>query len=150
MQGEHQQQRVIKQSASRRSLTLPNTFRRCGRTLHRPARVRTGLCTNSIFTFLFLFCKKIIIRANQIHLHGENYSLLFLPATPSSQTLEKLFELARCPSRTLDLPCALLLELQRDKDSVRRGALEPEVLRPGQKQLTQTLIMFLLKTHFLH
>ena len=35
-----------------------------------------------------------------------------------SQTLEGLFELIQCPSRSLDSPRALLPELQRYKDTV--------------------------------
>ena len=59
------------------------------------------------------------------------------------------FELTRRPSRALDSPGALLLELQRYKDTVRSAALGAEV--PGhrrQQQLTQTLIVRLLQTHF--
>ena len=56
------------------------------------------------------------------------FSLPILPATPSSpsRTLEGLFELTRCPSRALDLPPALLTELQRNKDTVRCGALSTD------------------------
>ena len=52
---------------------------------------------------------------------GKYFSLPFLPATLSSlsQTLEVLFELTRRPSRALNSPCALLLELQRSKDTDR-------------------------------
>ena len=69
--------------------------------------------------------------------------------TPSSlsQTLEGLFELTRCPSRTFDLPCALIPELQGIKDTgVRCAALDAEV--PGQRQEQLTLIVRLLKTCF--
>ena len=72
-----------------------------------------------------------------------------LPATPSSPTLEGLFELTRRPSRALDSPRALLPELQRYKDTVRCAALGAEVPGHRQQQLTQTLIVGLLKTHFL-
>ena len=80
---------------------------------------------------------------------GKHYSLLFLPATPLSPslTLEGLFELTRRPSRGLNSPRALLPELQRNKDTVRCASLGAEV--PGDRQLTQTLIVRLLKTHFL-
>ena len=80
--------------------------------------------------------------------HGGNTSLPFLPATPSSpsRTLEGLLELT--PSRALDSPRALLPELQRYKDTVRCGALGAEVPGHRQQQLTQTLIVRLLKTHF--
>ena len=63
-------------------------------------------------------------------LHFEGfYSLFFLPATPSSQTLEGLFELTQRPSQGLDWPCALLLELQRNKANIGCVALGAEV--PG-------------------
>ena len=77
-------------------------------------------------------------------------TLLFLPAAPSSpsRTLEGLFELTGRPSRALDLPCVLLPELQRIKDTVRCAALGAEVPGHRQKQLTQTLIVRLLKTYF--
>ena len=62
--------------------------------------------------------------------------------------LEGLFELTRRPSRALDSPRALLPELQRYKDTVRCAALGAEVPGHRQQQLTQTLIVRLLKTHF--
>ena len=61
----------------------------------------------------------------------------------------KLFELTRHPSRALDLPRALLPELQRYKDTIRCAMLSAEVSGHHQKQLTQTLIVRLLKSHFL-
>ena len=69
-------------------------------------------------------------------------SLTFLLATPSSpsRTLEGLFELARRPSRALDSPRELLLELQRYKDTIRCGALAAEVPGQCQERLSQTLI----------
>ena len=78
------------------------------------------------------------------------YSLPFLHATPSSlsQTLEGLFELTWRRSRALDSPRALLAELQIYKDTVRCAALGSEVPGHHQQQLTQTLIVRLLKTHF--
>ena len=81
---------------------------------------------------------------------GNTIFLPFLPATPSSpsRTLEGLFELTRRPSRALDSPRALLPELQRYKDTVRCAALGAEVPGHRQQQLTQTLIVRLLKTHF--
>ena len=51
-------------------------------------------------------------------------------------------------SSALNSPRALLPELQRNKDNVRRAALVAEVPGHRQKQLTQTLIVRLLKTHF--
>ena len=73
----------------------------------------------------------------------KRYSLLFLPATPSSpsRTLEGLFELTRRPSQALDSPRALLPELQRYKDTVRCGLLGTEIPGHRQQQLTQTLIV---------
>ena len=69
---------------------------------------------------------------------GENYSLPFLPATPSSpsRTLEGLFELTGRPSRALNSPRALLPELQRYKDTVRCAVLGAEV--PGLRQDSRT------------
>ena len=52
------------------------------------------------------------------------------------------------PSNSLDSPRALLPELQRYKDTVRCAALGAEVPGHCQQQLTQTLIVRLLKTHF--
>ena len=65
------------------------------------------------------------------------------------RALEGLFELTRRPSRALDSPRALLPELQRYKDIVRCAALGAEVPGHRQQQLTQTLIVRLVKTHFL-
>ena len=63
---------------------------------------------------------------------GKHYSLPFLPATPSSlsQTLKRLFELTRRPSRALASPRALFPEILRYKDTVRCAALGAEF--PGQ------------------
>ena len=98
------------------------------------------------------FAKKIIyLLGGQINdpSSEKQYSLLFLPATPSSpsRTLEELFELTRSPSRALDSPRALLPELQRYKDTVRCAELGAEVPGHHQQQLMQTLIVRLLKTH---
>ena len=56
---------------------------------------------------------------------------MFFHVTPSSPfwTLEGLFELKRRPSRALDSPCTLLLELQRNRDTTRRAALGAEESR---------------------
>ena len=80
---------------------------------------------------------------------GKHYSLLFLPATPSSlsRTLKGLFELTWRPSWALASPRALPPELQRYKDTVSCAALGAEVPGHSQQQLTQTLIVHLLKTH---
>ena len=110
--------------------------------------VSPGLATNSFFFYL-LFVTNHWFEIND-PLSGKHYSLPFLPATPSSpsRTLEGLFELTRRPSRALDSPRALLPELQRYKDTVRCAALGAEVPGHRQEQLTQTLIVRLLKTHF--
>ena len=76
------------------------------------------------YFYVPFFVKKIIdLPGGQINdpWLGKHYSLMFLPATPSSpsRTLEGLFELTRPPSRALDSPRALLPELQRYKDTVR-------------------------------
>ena len=60
-----------------------------------------------------------------------------------------LFELTWRPSQALNSPRALLPELQRYKDTVRCAALGAEVPGHRQQQLTQTLIVRLLKKHFL-
>ena len=64
--------------------------------------------------------------------------------------LKGFFELTRRSSRALDSPPALLLELQRYKDTVRCAVVGAEVPGHQQKHLTQTLILRLLKIHFLH
>ena len=58
-----------------------------------------------------------------------------LPATSSSpsRTLERLFELTQHPSRALDSPRALLPELQRYKDTIRRVVMGMEAPRPFAK-----------------
>ena len=68
----------------------------------------------------------------------KQYSLPFLLETPLSlsRTFEGLFELTWRPSRALDLPRALLLELQRYKDTVRCAALGTEVPGHCQEQLS--------------
>ena len=89
--------------------------------------------------------KKSLICLMGKYFSSENhFSLLFLPATPlsPSRTLEGLFELTRRPSRALDSPRALLLELQRYKDTVRCGALGAEVPGHRQQQLTQKTHLF--------
>ena len=52
--------------------------------------------------------------------------------------------------QVLDSPRALLPELQRYKATVRCAALGAEVPGHRQQQLTQTLIVRLLKTHFFY
>ena len=47
----------------------------------------------------------------------------------------------RLYQKVFDLPRALLLELPRDKDTLRCGALGAEDLRHRQEDLTQTLIL---------
>ena len=103
---------------------------------------KPGLATNSIF-FCFLFVKYhwFAWPSRQINdpLSGKQYSLPFLPATPSSpsQTLEGLFELTRRPSRALDSPRVLLPEQQRCKDIVGRcAALRHGGLKTGLSRTT--------------
>ena len=79
---------------------------------------------------------------------------LFSSVPPSNSLVSvsnprRAYKLTRRPSRALDLPRALLPELQRHKDTVRCAALSAEV--PGQRQerLMQTLIVRLLTTHLL-
>ena len=62
--------------------------------------------------------------------------------------LKGFFELTWRPNQALNSPRALLPELQRYKDTVRCAALGVEVPGDSQQQLTQTLIVRLLKTHF--
>ena len=57
------------------------------------------------------------------------------------------FELSQRPSRALNLPRALLPELQKKMDTLRHVALGVEVPGHCQNQLPQTLIVRLLKTH---
>ena len=94
----------------------------------------------------------ISLKGKSMSPSGKYFSLPFLPATPSSpsRTLEGLFELTPRRSRALDSPRALLPELQRYKDTVRCATLGAEVTGHRQEQLTQTLIVHLSKTHFLH
>ena len=54
----------------------------------------------------------------------------------------------KSPSRALDSPRVLLPELQRYKDTVSSAPPGAEVPGHRQQQLTQTLIVRLLKTHF--
>ena len=92
-----------------------------------------GVATNSFI--LFPFCKNSLLCLEDklmIPCRGNMYfSLSCLPATPSSPSysLEGLFELTRRPSQGLDWPCALLLELQRNKANIGCVALGAEV--PG-------------------
>ena len=81
---------------------------------------------------------------------GKHYSLPFLPATPSSpsRTLEGLIELTRHPTRALNLAAYVASELRGYKDTVRCAVLGAEVPDHRQVQLTQTLIVLVLKTHF--
>ena len=66
----------------------------------------------------------------------------------SISDLQVLFVLTWRPSRALDSPIALLPELQRYMDTFRCAAPGAEVPGHCQKQLTQTLIVRLLKTQF--
>ena len=68
---------------------------------------------------------------------------ILFSSVPSSNslswTLEGLFELTRCSSGDLDLPHALLLEVQKYKDTVRCGSLGAEVSRHRQEQQKKNL-----------
>ena len=73
------------------------------------------------------------------------YTLLFrsshqLPGL-RLRPLMGVFEPTRRLSKALDLPRALLPELQRYKDTVRCGVLDAEVQGDRQQQLSQTLIV---------
>ena len=71
---------------------------------------------------------------------GKHNSNPFLPATPSSPswTLEGLFELTQRPSRALNLPRALLPELQKNKDTALWCAvIGEEVSGHCQQQLAR-------------
>ena len=101
-----------------------------------------------IFCFIF-FVKTNNLPGGQINdpSLGKHYSLLILPTRPSSpaQILEGTFKLTLCPSRAFDLPCALLPELHRNKDTVDCAPLGAQVPGHRQKQLMQTLIVSLFK-----
>ena len=82
---------------------------------------------------------------------GKQCYLLFLPATlwSWSRNLEGLFELTQRPSRALGLStcnCFITSETQL-QGHVRCGAVAAEFTGHCQNQLTQTLIVHLLKTH---
>ena len=65
-------------------------------------------------------------------------------------TLEGFFELTLFHSKALISPCLLLLELQRIKEvSVSCDVLSADVLGHRNEQLTQTLILRLLKMHLI-
>ena len=78
---------------------------------------------------------------------GKRLSLPFLPATPSSpsHTLGGLFEMTQHYSWVIDLPRALLWELQRNEDTIRCVVLGAEVTDHHQRQLAQTLMVPSLK-----
>ena len=111
---------------------------------------RPGLDTIS-FVFCFLFVKNHSKSINDPSTGKHCFSSV--PPSNSlvsvSKPIKGFFELTRRPSRALDSPLALLLELQRYKDTVRCAVLGAVVPRHLQQQLTQTLIVFLLKTYFL-
>ena len=54
---------------------------------------------------------------------------------------QQLFEPIQCPSKTLNLLCVLLTELQRFQDNVRCARIGAEVLWHYGEQLPQTLIV---------
>ena len=79
---------------------------------------------------------------------SQGYYFLFSSSQQlPSLCLRPLKSFLSCPSRALDLPHALLPDLQFNKDTVRYASLGGEV--PGQEQLSQTLIdSAFVKTHF--
>ena len=81
---------------------------------------------------------------------GKHYSLPFLQQLPSLGLgpLKGLFELTRRPSRALNLDAYVASELQRYKDTIRCDWLGAKVPGHCEEQLTQTLIVCLLKTDF--
>ena len=98
---------------------------------------------NYLNFFLFPFCTKslICLKGKSITpLRGNTIILRSSQQLPRLRLrpLKSFFELTRSPSRALDLPCALLPELQRYKDTSRCAALGVEVPGHRQKQLTQT------------
>ena len=72
--------------------------------------------------------------------------------TSLSVVLEATYEARRGPLKLTWRPSLLLrlLELERYKNTVRCAALGGEVPGQHEKDLPQTLIARLLKTHFLH
>ena len=81
-------------------------------------------------------------------LRQKNIPLLSTIPLSLPLTFEGLFELTRRPSKALDLPRALLLELKIYMVTVRCAVLGAEVPGHCQKQLAQTLIVRLLIKHF--
>ena len=80
---------------------------------------------------------------------GNNFLLRSSQQLPCpSVSLEWLFELTRRLTRALHSPHVLLPELQRNKDTIKCAAQGLEVPEQSQKQLTQALIVHLLKMHF--
>ena len=61
------------------------------------------------------------------------------------KTLEGLFELTQRPSRSLNLALCIASELHRYKDTVSFAGLGAEVPGHRHQQLTETLIVHLLK-----
>ena len=101
-----------------------------------------GLVTNSFCLINFV--------TKQIPLWGEYCSLLVLPPINSLVSVTYPFELTQRPSWPSALSRALLPEIQRNKDPIRFVVQGTEVPGLRQKQVTQTLMMCLIKQlHFL-
>ena len=83
---------------------------------------------------------------------GKYFSLLFLATTPLSlsQTLQGLFELTWRPSRSLILPCVMLLELQRNNDTFRCPTLGMEVSGHCPNSWRKPWLCLCWKKHFFH
>ena len=79
-------------------------------------------------------------------LSGKHHSLPFPNQLPS--LLEGVFEQTWPLSRALNLEAYVASELQRNKEIVRCAELSTEVPGHCQEQLTETLIVRLLKKHF--
>ena len=104
-----------------------------------------------LFYIALLSSKILVLFGLDSRAGNSKFERLKIPARSAlspSQTLEGFFKLTWHPSRALYLPRVLLLELQRYKDTIRCVVLGVEVPGHRQQQLTQTLIVCLLKTHF--
>ena len=95
-----------------------------------------GLVTNSILLFPFREKSLICLDGKLMNPSlGNTFLFRSYQQLPPSPTLKGLFELTQRPSMALDLPRALLPELQKNKVIIRCAVLGEE---PGhnQKQLT--------------
>ena len=104
-----------------------------------------------LFQFASLLKKSLICLCSyERTLMRKNIVLLScLPVTPLlwSLTLDWLFDVMRCLSRTLDSSHALLLELQRVKDTVSSVAIAAEVTGHCRKTTDANLDCVFVKEH---